>query len=392
MLLGIVILIYIFSYFSVKQKIIALAKNKSRKIDSLPYYYGYCAVILNIFTSISVFIYSLIHKEEQYLLFYSIGLNLLISILLFFTIRPSFRARFYFEKFTKLVLFLVSIISVSITVFVVITLFQESLKFFEKIPLQNFLFGFNWRPQVEDHDLELSSFGALPVFWGTLLITLIAMVIALPIGLFSAIYLTEYAGKYFSGIAKAVIEVLAGIPTVIYGYFAAVVLGPYIRKVGEYLGLEVASESALAAGIVMGIMVIPLIMSLSYDVIRAVPKSLREAAMALGSTKYETSFKIVFPAALSGIMAAILLALSRAIGETMIVTMAAGLNADMNFNPLKSVTTVTAQIVNLLVGDQEFDSTKTMSAFALALTLFFITFCLNILSLIIVNKYKEKYE
>ncbi|HCR85741.1 MAG TPA: phosphate ABC transporter permease subunit PstC, partial [Alphaproteobacteria bacterium] len=267
--------------------------------------------------------------------------------------------------------------------------------FFEKSSFIDFFFGLEWSPQTAmriDQAGSSGKFGIIPVFVGTFLITLIAMVISAPLGLLSAIYLSQYASKTFRNFVKPILEILAGVPTVVYGYFAAVTMGPFIRNACSGLGLDIASESALSAGIVMGIMIIPFIMSLSDDVMNAVPKSLSEASYGLGATKSETILKVVIPSALPGIVSAFLLAVSRAIGETMIVTMAAGLIAKLTFNPFESVTTVTAQIVKLLVGDQEFDSAKTLAAFALSLTLFVVTLLLNVAALIIVKKYREKYE
>lgn len=236
------------------------------------------------------------------------------------------------------------------------------------------------------------AFGAIPVFTGTLLISAIAMTVAVPIGLMSAIYMSEYASKTFRAVAKPLLEILAGIPTVVYGFFAALVIAPVIRDVGQRIGLDVSSESALAAGLVMGIMIIPFVSSLSDDMINAVPQALRDGAYSLGATRSETIKQVVLPAALPGIVGSVLLAISRAIGETMIVVMAAGLTANLTLNPLKTVTTVTVQIVTLLVGDQEFDSPKTLAAFALALLLFLVTLGLNIIAIVVVRKYREQYE
>ena len=236
------------------------------------------------------------------------------------------------------------------------------------------------------------SFGAIPLFVGTLLISTIALLIAVPLGLMSAIYLSEYAGPKVRAYVKPALEILAGIPTVVYGFFAALTVAPFIRDIGHFLGLNVASESALAAGLVMGVMIIPFMSSLSDDVINAVPQAMRDGSYGMGATKSETIKQVVLPAALPGIVGAFLLAASRAIGETMIVVMAAGLSANLTFNPLEAVTTVTVQIVTLLTGDQEFDSAKTLAAFALGLTLFIVTLLLNILALHIVRKYREQYE
>jgi phosphate transport system permease protein len=236
------------------------------------------------------------------------------------------------------------------------------------------------------------AFGAVPLFVGTLLISLVAMVVAVPLGLFSAIYLAEYAAPRLRRVVKPLLEVLAGVPTVVYGFFAVTTVGPMLRTVGEALGLSVAGESALAAGLVMGIMIIPFVSSLADDMITAVPQSLRDGAYALGATRSETVRQVVLRAALPGIVGGILLAVSRAIGETMIVVMAAGLAANLTLNPLEAVTTVTVQIVTLLVGDQEFDSPKTLAAFALGLMLFLVTLLLNVIALYVVRKYREQYE
>jgi len=271
----------------------------------------------------------------------------------------------------------------------------EALRFFDRIPITDFLFGTEWSPQIAlraDQVGSSGAFGMLPLFSGTLLISAIAMLVAVPIGLMAAIYLSEYAGRRLRAVAKPVIEILAGIPTVVYGFFAALTVAPGIRRLGEALGLTVSSESALAAGLVMGIMIIPFVSSLADDVINAVPQSLRDGSYALGATRSETVLRVVVPAALPGIVGGVLLAVSRAIGETMIVVMAAGISARLTANPLESVTTVTVQIVTLLVGDQEFDSPKTLAAFALGLTLFVVTLLLNVFALHIVRKYREQYE
>ena len=273
--------------------------------------------------------------------------------------------------------------------------FFETIHFFQKVSLSEFLFGTKWSPQTalrSDQVAADGSFGAIPLITGTLLISTIAMCIATPLGLFSAIYLSEYASKKTRNIIKPLLEILAGIPTVVYGFFAALTVAPIIRSTGETVGLNVSSESALAAGLIMGIMIIPLISSLSDDVINAVPQSLRDASLGLGSTNSETIRKVILPAAIPGISGSLLLAASRAIGETMIVVMAAGLAANLTANPLEAVTTITAQIVALLTGDQEFDSAKTLSAFALGLLLFIVTLILNMISLKIVNKYREQYD
>ena len=308
---------------------------------------------------------------------------------------PRFAARQRVENIVTWVMIGASGVAILTTIGIVFSLIFETLRFFEKVPLFDFLFGLHWSPQIairEDQAANPGEFGAVPLFAGTLLITLIAMLVAVPVGLMAAVYLSEYASPRLRNFAKPTIEVLAGIPTVVYGFFAALVAAPLLRNSGADIGLTLSSESALAAGLVMGTMLIPFISSLSDDVINAVPQSLRDGASALGATKSETIKQVVLPAALPGIVSAILLAISRAIGETMIVVMAAGIAANLTANPFESVTTVTVQIVVLLIGDQEFDSAKTLAAFALGLVLFFITLILNVVALQIVNKYREQYD
>jgi phosphate transport system permease protein len=308
---------------------------------------------------------------------------------------PALRARQAVEAVVRTVFVACSLIAIVATIGIVLSLVFEAGRFFELVPITDFLFGLQWSPQTAIRADQIGSsgaFGAVPVFLGTLLITLIAMAIAVPIGLFSAIYLSDYAGPRARASLKPMLEILAGIPTVVYGFFAALSVGPLIRGLGEAVGLDVASESALAAGLVMGVMIIPFVSSLSDDVINAVPQSLREGSLALGATPSETIRRVVLPAALPGIVGAVLLAVSRAVGETMIVVMAAGLAAKLTVNPLEAVTTVTVQIVTLLVGDQEFDSAKTLSAFALGLLLFLVTLTLNVIALRVVRRYREQYE
>lgn len=310
-------------------------------------------------------------------------------------ISPQFRARNQVELVIKVFMIVCSTIAIFTTLGILLSVLFEAIRFFSMVPITDFLFGLHWSPQMairEGQDVGDPAFGAVPVFAGTLLISAIAMLVAVPIGLMSAIYLSEYAGKRLRAGAKPLMEILAGIPTVVYGFFAALVVAPYIRDFGEWVGLNVASESALAAGFVMGIMIIPFVSSLSDDVINAVPQALRDGAYGLGATQSETIKKVVLPAALPGIVGGILLAVSRAIGETMIVVMAAGLSANLTANPLEAVTTVTVQIVTLLIGDHEFDSAKTLAAFALGLVLFLSTLVLNVIALTIVRRYREQYE
>ena len=325
-------------------------------------------------------------------------------------IRPKTRARNRVEGWVWGALFVCSAVAVLTTVGIIASLAFDSFRFFQYVPITEFLFGTQWSPQVAIRADQVGSsgaFGAVPLFAGTLLIMVIAMTVAAPIGLMSAIYLSEYAGPTARAVIKPVLEVLAGVPTVVYGFFAALTVGPTLRVffneiglfliggpldgVGQYLAL-VQNQMALTAGAVMGIMLIPFVSSLSDDIMNAVPQSLRDGSFAMGATKSETVKRVLLPAALPGIAGALLLAVSRAIGETMIVTMAAGLAANLTFNPLDTVTTVTVQIVTLLTGDQEFNSAKTLSAFGLGLTLFLVTLMLNIVAQRIVQTYREQYD
>lgn len=310
-------------------------------------------------------------------------------------VSPKLRARQQVERVFKGLLLACACVAIFTTLGILLSVLFESFRFFQAVPASEFLFGTEWSPQMairSDQVGSSGSFGAIPLFVGTLLISFIAMLVAVPAGLMSAIYLAEYAGPKVRGFAKPTLEILAGIPTVVYGFFAALTVAPFLRNAGEGVGLEVSSESALAAGLVMGVMIIPFISSLADDVINAVPQSMRDGSLGLGATRSETIKKVIFPAALPGIVGGVLLAVSRAIGETMIVVMAAGLAAKLTANPLDTVTTVTVQIVTLLVGDQEFDSPKTLAAFALGLMLFVVTLVLNFIALRVVKKYREQYD
>ncbi len=323
------------------------------------------------------------------------GLAGIGSVFAWRRIKPDLRARNRVERVILVLLIAASSIAIFTTIGIVLSVLFEALRFFQKVPALEFLFGTNWSPQTAiraDQVGSSGSFGAVPLFAGTMLITAIAMFVAVPIGLMTAIYLAEYSSARVRSIAKPLLEILAGIPTVVYGFFAALTVAPWLREMGDTIGLDVASESALAAGVVMGIMIIPLISSLADDAIHAVPAAMRDGALGLGSTRSETMKRVILPAALPGIVGGILLAISRAIGETMIVVMAAGLAANLTANPFEAVTTVTVQIVTLLVGDQEFDSAKTLAAFALGLVLFVVTLILNIIGLSVVRKYREQYE
>ena len=311
--------------------------------------------------------------------------------------KPQFRARTGVERWMTVLLIAASLIAILTTLGIFLSLMFESLRFFGLYPVADFVFGLEWSPQTAiraDQAGSSGAFGSIPLLWGTFFIgAIIAMIVAIPLGLMSAIYLTEYAHARVRAWLKPILEILAGVPTVVYGYFAALTVAPAVRDFGIAIGIESASsESALAAGAVMGIMIIPFISSMADDSIAAVPQAMRDGSYALGSTKSETIRKVVLPAALPGVVGGILLAVSRAIGETMIVVMAAGLAANLTANPFESVTTVTTQIVGLLTGEQEFDSPKTLAAFALGLVLFMITLGLNLIALSVVRRYREQYE
>ena len=326
----------------------------------------------------------------------ALSVSAIAAFLVLGRIHPGLRARNQVERAIEILLTLCSTFAVFITIGIVLSVLFESIRFFQKVPFTEFLFGLNWSPQMAiraDQVGSSGSFGAVPVLTGTFLISAIAMSVAVPFGLMSAIYLSEYAGSTTRAIVKPLLEILAGVPTVVYGYFAALTVAPALREFAVMLGIPNAStESALAAGIVMGVMIIPFVSSMADDSINAVPQAMRDGSLALGATPNETIRQVLIPAALPGVMGGILLAVSRAIGETMIVVMAAGLSANLTANPFASVTTVTAQIVKLLTGDQEFDSAKTLAAFALGLVLFIVTLLLNIVALRIVKKYREAYE
>ena len=312
-------------------------------------------------------------------------------------IRPSLKSRIHFEGFLKRTFFIASIVAILTTIGIIVSLIYESVRFFAQYPIFDFFFGSHWSPlrsfaSGEGGEHIEGAFGMLPVMAGTIMVATIAMLVAVPIGLLAAVYMAEFAHPHVRRIVKPTLEVLAGVPTVVYGFFAALTVGPFIRDLGLLAGLEVSAQSALAAGGVMGIMIIPFISSLSDDVINAVPQSLRDGGLAVGSTHGETITKIVLPAATPGLIGAFLLGISRAIGETMIVVMAAGVSAQMTANPLDSVTTVTVQIVSLLTGDTEFDSVKTLSAFALGITLFVMTLLLNIAALSVARRMGGRYD
>lgn len=312
-------------------------------------------------------------------------------------LQVGFAARPIVERAMMLGLLLASTVAILTTFGILLSLVFESWRFFQDVAPSEFLFGLNWSPQTAvraDQVASAGSFGAVPLFWGTIFIgAIIAMVVAIPIGLMIAIYLTQYADATVRRVLKPALELLAGVPTVVYGFFAALTVAPAVRELGIAIGFSNASsESALAAGLVMGVMIIPLVSSMADDALVAVPETMRDGSLAIGATRAETVKQVLLPAALPGITGGILLAVSRAIGETMIVVMAAGMTARLTINPFESVTTVTAQIVALLTGDQEFDSPKTLSAFALGLVLFGVTLLLNLYALSVVRRHQETYE
>ncbi|NBB98744.1 MAG: phosphate ABC transporter permease subunit PstC, partial [Alphaproteobacteria bacterium] len=310
-------------------------------------------------------------------------------------VAPEYRARQQVERITTGLMIFCATVAIFTTVGIVFALTYETVKFFQMVSITEFLFGTSWEPQIpirEDQIAAEGAFGAVPVFLGTIVIATIALTVAVPVGLMTAIYLNEFAPQSVRSVVKPILEILAGVPTVVYGFFAILVVAPAIRGLGADLGLNVASNTALAAGGVMGVMLIPFISSFADDALSAVPRSLRDGALALGATRAEMMLNVLFPAAIPGIVGGVLLAVSRAIGETMIVVMAAGLIARMTINPLDSVTAVTVQIVTLLIGDTSFDSPKTLAAFALGMMLFLATLVINVFALRIVRKYREIYD
>ncbi|WP_445116116.1 phosphate ABC transporter permease subunit PstC [Acinetobacter sp. WZC-1] len=304
----------------------------------------------------------------------------------------KYRARNQVEKVINVSLILCSGVAILTTIGIVMSMFSEAMRFFNFVSPADFFFGTEWNPGFSTSGSAEGSYGLLPLLWGTLMVSIIALLVAVPVGLMIAIYLAEYASSRLRSWAKPVIEVLAGIPTIVYGVFALMVIGPFFKMVGDSIGLHINATSALTAGFVMGIMIIPFVSSLSDDIITQVPRSLRDGSLGLGATKSETIRRVVMPAALPGVIGAFLLAASRAIGETMIVVLAAGNSPLLHVNPLEAVSTVTVTIVNQLTGDTDFASPQALVAFALGLTLFVITLGLNIVALYIVRKYREQYE
>ncbi len=304
-------------------------------------------------------------------------------------ITPDLRARNLSEQAMLVLLILSSSVAILTTLGIVLSLIFEALHFFRLYPARDFFFNLTWNPQFRGG----SDLGIIPLLWGTLYVSFVALLVAVPIGLFAAIYLAEYATRRVRSVAKPVIEILAGIPTIVYGLFALITVGPLLRDFfAQPLGLGTSSSSVMTAGLVMGIMLIPFVSSLSDDVINAVPQAMRDGSYGLGATQSETVRQVILPAALPGIVGSVLLATSRAIGETMIVVMGAGAAAKLDLNPFEAMTTITVKIVSQLTGDTEFASPETLVAFALGLSLFVLTLGLNVLALYVVRKYREQYE
>lgn len=394
------------AFWLARSRAIATAATGGR-LHSLPQFHGWYAVIWLALPAMGAgLFFSLLHLFHiadvpgPMLLATAFGLG---GAGLWFALRNislEFRARQAVEKVMRWLLFAAATVSILTTIGIVLSVIFEAVRFFKVISFWDFITGTKWQPDTafligagrDTAGVAPPLFGSLPIFAGTFMITGIAMLVAVPIGLFSAIYMSEYASHATRGRLKPMLEVLAGIPTVVYGFFAAITVSPMIVSLAHAMGLEADYTNALAPGLIMGVMIIPFMSSLSDDVIRAVPQSLRDGSLALGTTKSETIRHIVLPAAFPGIVSAFLLAVSRAIGETMIVVMAAGLRPNLTANPLEGMTTVTVKIVEALTGDQEFDSAFTLSAFALGLVLLLITLALNIVSTIVVRKFKQKYE
>jgi len=378
-----------------------------KRFHSRPGHYGWYAVIWMAVPSMAVsFIFTVLGSSKVFAVPFTMHLTtilLLSAFGLWFAmknIRQDLPARNFIEKTIKLFLVMASLVSIITTIGIVMSILFESMKFFSHVNFFSFITGTEWSPDTaflegagrSGADAAEPKFGSVPIFAGSFMITFIALCVAVPVGLLSAIYMTEYATPKVRGLAKPILEILAGIPTVVYGFFAAITVSPLVVKAAEFFGLEADYTNALTPGLVMGIMIIPFVSSLSDDVINAIPQNLREGSLALGTTRSETMKKVIIPAAMPGIISAVLLAFSRAIGETMIVVMAAGLRPNLTWNPLEGMTTVTVRIVDALTGDQAFDSLETLSAFGLGFVLLIVTLCLNIVSSIVIRKFRKQYD
>lgn len=372
-----------------KHKLKSMRQNAERhqRFSSLPMHYVYCFALW-VVVAIAAITAAPMALFAKYIASFAIIFGGFFLCKYFY--KKAFNAKKHIESAATFVMALTAGIGILITVAITVSILFESVRFFELVNIFDFLFGLKWNPQAAVHaeqSVSQSAFGVVPVLLGTLLITLIAISVSVPLGIMAAIYLGFYAAPKTRDYLKPILEILAGVPTVVYGYFAVIAVAPFFKSLFALGGIDIAAESALAAGFVMGIMIIPFVLSLVDDALNAVPQYLKDGALALGSTKSEMIKKVVLGAAMPSIVGAVILAVSRAVGETMIVTMAAGLVAKLTFNPLDSVTTATAQIVTLLVGDQEFNSPKTLAAFALAMVLFVLTFAFNIVALLVAKRF-----
>jgi len=366
---------------------------------ALPVHYAsYIALFTLLPGALFILFFSALHLLTLYsidgslLMMLALGLSLIGSIYSYKQIKPELSARTTVESVIRYLLISAALISILTTIGIVLAIIFEAIHFFKIVSLWEFITGTHWAPDDATEGNTSGMFGAIPIFAGTFMITIIAMLVAVPVGILSAVYMSEYASNPIRNIAKPALEILAGIPTVVYGFFAAITVSPLVVQFAEAVGLHADYTNALTPGLVMGIMIIPFISSLSDDVIRAVPRALRDASLALGTTNAETITKIILPTALPGIIAACLLGVSRALGETMIVVMAAGLRPNLTWNPLEGMTTVTVRIVDALTGDQAFDSPETLSAFGLGLVLLVITLLLNVISIYVTRRFRSQYE
>ena len=378
------------AYFIAPRRVLRLTDGKRRGLAALPRQYGLSAG-LNVFlpSILIALIGGLGGFGGTMLAIVVLGVAAVMFLFSLLRSRPDFRARNNAERLITLVLIAASGVAILTTVGIVLSMLFETTNFFRDYSWRDFFFSAEWSPNFRGN----SALGILPLLWGTLYISFIALFFAVPIGLFAAIYLSEYAGPRMRAIAKPAIEILAGIPTIVYGLFALITVGPFLRDYfAAPMGFGQSASSVMTAGLVMGVMLIPFVSSLSDDIINAVPQAMRDGSFGLGATKSETIRQVVIPAALPGIVGAILLAASRAIGETMIVVLGAGAAAQLSLNPFEAMTTVTVKIVSQLTGDTDFASPETLVAFALGLTLFVITLGLNVFALYIVRKYQEQYE
>ncbi len=379
-------------YWLTRARVVAMAGGDTRKLHSRPAHYGWNAALLTALPALFLTaIWRFVQPSAAPALVSAVALALALAGLglALWRSAPAFRARNSVESIVRLLLIGCSSIAILTTAGIILSMLFETGQFFRQYPWHAFFFGTTWSPKFGGG----SQLGMLPLLWGTLYISAIALAVSVPVGLFAAIYMSEYASARMRGLVKPLIDVLAGIPTIVYGLFALITVGPMLRDwFAQPLGLGASGSSVMTAGLVMGVMLIPFVSSLSDDIINAVPQSLRDGALGLGSTPSETIRKVVLPAALPGIVGAVLLAASRAIGETMIVVLGAGASARMGLNPFEAMTTITVKIVSQLTGDTDFAAPETLVAFALGLTLFTLTLWLNIVALYVVRKYREQYE